>query len=414
MPRKDVSFAPVHLVRAMDREMASAEACGAALLTADDAVYEGRHIELGAKPLLNFASCSYLGLELRDEVKQGAIDAIMRYGTQFPFPRAMLQNPLYVELEAALSAMTGGFPVIAASTSVAHISAMPVLIEPRDVVLIDMAAHASVHTAAALLRGMDVSQLHHSDLQMLEDRLKAHSGPGKLWYLLDGLYSMRGDFAPLDELSSLMERYPALHLYVDDAHSTSWTGEHGRGFALERIKDRSRVVVALSLNKAFGAGGGAIITPTQQQANLVRRSGGPMVFSGGLQPPLLGAALASARIHLSAELPEMQARLMSRLQLTFALAQELGVPLGAQSISPVFFLRAGSTRNCFAMMNSLRARGAFVCTAMFPVVPRGHAGVRFTITLHNTPDDIRTLLGWLAQETERLGLVPPAPARSAG
>jgi 7-keto-8-aminopelargonate synthetase-like enzyme len=411
MSQGSVSFAPVHLVRAMDREMGAAEQSGALMQTADDAVYEGRHVRMNGASLLNFGSCSYLALELRDELKRGAIDAVTRYGTQFPFPRAMLQNPLYLELEAALSQMTGGFPVIAASTSLGHISTLPVIIEPKDAVLIDMTAHASVHTAASLLRGMPVIPIHHSDLNVLEDHLKAMCGTHrKVWYLLDGLYSMRGDFAPLNELAALMERYPALHLYVDDAHSTTWTGRNGRGFALETLKDTSRVVVALSLNKAFAAGGGAMIFPTREMANLVRRSGGPMVFSGALQPPLLGAAVASARLHLSPELATLQAALLQRLELTVRLARELHVPLGVESLNPVFFLRGGSTKNCFSMVNSLRARGACVCAAMFPIVPRGSAGARFTITLHNTLEDIHTMMGWLALESERLALVPSAPA----
>jgi 7-keto-8-aminopelargonate synthetase-like enzyme len=395
----------------MDREMGAAEECGALMQTADDVVYEGRHVQLNGKQLLNFGSCSYLALELREEVKRGAIDAITRFGTQFPFPRAMLQNPLYLELEAALSQITGGFPVIAASTSLGHISTLPVIIGTKDAVLIDMMAHASVHTAASLLRGMPVIPIHHSDLNELEEQLKVLSSQHhKVWYLLDGLYSMRGDFAPLAELQTLMDKYPALHLYVDDAHSTTWTGRNGRGFALETLKDTSRVVVALSLNKAFAAGGGAMIFPTREMANLVRRSGGPMVFSGAVQPPLLGAAVASARLHLSPELARLQGELMTRLELTVSLARKLNVPLGVESLNPVFFLRGGSTKNCFSMVNSLRAYGACVCAAMFPIVPRGNAGARFTITLHNSLDDIRTLMGWLALETERLGLVPRAPA----
>jgi len=391
--------------------MGAAEESGALMQTADDVVYEGRHVHLNGKPLLNFGSCSYLALELRQELKQGAIDAITRFGTQFPFPRAMLQNPLYLELEAALSQITGGFPVIAASTSLGHISTLPVIIGTKDAVLLDMMAHASVHTAASLLRGMPVIPIHHSDLNELEEQLKVLSTQHqKVWYLLDGLYSMRGDFAPLAELATLMDKYPALHLYVDDAHSTTWTGRNGRGFALETLKDTSRVVVALSLNKAFAAGGGAMIFPTREMANLVRRSGGPMVFSGAVQPALLGAAVASARLHLSPELATLQAELMTRLELTVSEARKLNVPLGVESLNPVFFLRGGSTKNCFSMVNSLRERGACVCAAMFPIVPRGNAGVRFTITLHNSLDDIRTMMGWLADETERLGLVPKAPA----
>lgn len=412
MSQASVSFAPVHLVRAMDREMGAAEEAGVAMQTADDVVYDGRYVEINGKRMLNFGSCSYLGLELREELKQGAIDAVRRYGTQFPFPRALLQNPLYRELDAALQQITGGFPVIAASTSLGHISALPVIIEPKDAVLIDMAAHASVHTAAQLLRGVPVVPIRHSDLNELEDQLKLLAPlHRKVWYLLDGLYSMRGDFAPLDELAVLLEKYPSLHLYVDDAHSTTWTGKHGRGYALERLKDTSRVVVALSMNKAFAAGGAAMIFPTQAMANLVRRSGGPMVFSGAVQPPLLGAALASAKLQLSPVLAELQAELMTRLELTVNLARQLNVPLTVESLNPVFYLRAGSSKNANSLVSALRTHGACTCVAFFPIVPRGSAGARLTITLHNTPEDIKNLMGWLALESERLGLVrTEAPA----
>lgn len=410
MSHASASFAPVHLVRAMDREMGAAESAGLAMQTADDVVYDGRYVQLDGQRLLNFGSCSYLGLELREELKQGAIEAVRRYGTQFPFPRALLQNPLYRELDAALSEITAGFPVIAASTSLGHIAALPVIVEPKDAVLIDMAAHASVHTAASLLR-VPVIPIRHSDLNELEEQLRTLSASHhKVWYLLDGLYSMRGDFAPLEELQALMEKYPALHLYIDDAHSTTWTGKHGRGYALERLRDTSRVVVALSLNKAFAAGGAALIFPTPAMANLVRRSGGPMVFSGALQPALLGAAVASARLQLSPLLAQLQAELMTRLELTVSLARKLNVPMSVESLNPVFFLKAGSTKNGFSLVQALRARGACTCIAFFPIVPRGSAGARITITLHNTPEDIETIMGWLALESERLGLVRAAPA----
>ena len=135
---------------------------------------------------------------------------------------------------------------------------------------------------------------------MLADRVAALSQKhATVWYALDGLYSMRGDFAPLEELSHLLAKFPSLHLYIDDAHCTSWTGTHGRGYTLERMVDRSRIVVALSLNKAFSAAGGALVFPSAELRERVRLAGGPMLFSGGIQPPMLGAAVASAHLHLS-------------------------------------------------------------------------------------------------------------------
>lgn len=404
MKQETSSFAPAHLVSAMDQGIAAAERAKALMQTADDAQYSGRYVSYGGSELLNFGCCSYLGLEIRPELKQGAIAAIERFGTQFPFPRAMLQSPLYEELDSLLQRMVGGHVVVAASTSLAHIAALPVVVEPGDAVVIDIYAHASLHTAAALLRGIPVETLRHSHMEMLERKVKTLSSKyRRVWYLMDGLYSMRGDFAPMDELATLLQKYPALHIYADDAHSTSWIGTHGCGWALERLKDRSRVVGLLSLNKAFSAGGAAIVFDDPAQAARVRRSGGPMVFSGAVQPPLLGAAVASAQLHLSDELPKLQAELQSRMQHVVDTADKVGVPLVDVSLTPVFFVRCGGTEGTFAMVEALREKKICVCAAVYPIVPRNQAGVRFTVTLHNTREDIETLIDAIADGLKRTG-----------
>src|SRR5262245_45744049 len=118
----------------------------------DDAPYGGRHVEISGRRLLNFGSCSYLGLEQRPELKEGAIRAVERFGTQFSYSRAYLELPLYRQLEEALTEMTGGHVLVAPSTTLGHIAALPVLTEAGDAVIIDQFAHASLHTATALLR----------------------------------------------------------------------------------------------------------------------------------------------------------------------------------------------------------------------------------------------------------------------
>lgn len=408
------SFAPAHLVGAMDQGMGEAEAATTLLQTADEGAFSGRFVAYEGRQILNFVCCSYLGLEQRDELKRAAISAIERLGVQFSCSRAVIQSPQYEELEAALGSMTGGTAIVSASTTLAHIAALPVIVGPRDAVIIDQQAHASLHTACALLR-VPIDVVRHSRMDQLEERLKLLSTKHeKVWYVLDGLYSMLGDFAPIEALRGLLERYPALHLYVDDAHSTSWAGTHGRGYALERLPDRSRVVGVLSLNKAFSAGGGALILPSKELARQVRRAGGPLVFGGPLQPPLLAAAVASAKLHLSDELPTLQQALAERIQLALALADQHDVPFEDSSASPIFFIRCRTTEKTFSMIKGLRENyGIYTCPAFFPIVPRGQAGVRITLSLHNTLDDIRTLISALAAESRRLDLGQASGQRRA-
>ncbi|MET0794163.1 MAG: aminotransferase class I/II-fold pyridoxal phosphate-dependent enzyme [Polyangiaceae bacterium] len=399
------SFAPAHLVNEMDLRMGEAQAAATLLQTADEGAFSGRYVAFEGRQLLNFVCCSYLGLEQREDLKRAAISAIERLGVQFSCSRAVLQSSQYGELEEALGLMTGGKAIVSATTTLAHISALPVLVGPRDAVVIDQQAHASLHTACALLR-VPIDIVRHSRMDQLETRVRDLSAKHeRVWYVLDGLYSMLGDFAPIDAIRDLLERYPALHLYVDDAHSTSWSGTHGRGYALERLPDRSRVIGVLSLNKAFSAGGGALILPDDHTAQRIRRAGGPLVFGGPLQPPLLAAAVASAKLHLSPELPTLQAALDERIQYFIKLCDEQDVPLADRSISPIFFLRCRSTEKTFSMIKGLRETyGIYTCPAFFPIVPKGQAGVRITISLHNTLDDIRGLVEALAAESQRLEL----------
>src|SRR5262245_58845997 len=197
MTRVGTGFAPAHVVTAADRSVNEAVAAGLIMQSIDDVAYDGRHVEIDGRTLLNFGSCSYLGLEQRSELKQGAIRAIEQFGTQFSYSRAYLELPLYRRLEEAISAMTGGFALIAPSTTLSHIAALPVLVEPGDAVIVDQFAHASLHTAIALVKSAPVHVVRHSRLDLLEEQIAVLSQRHqRVWLVIDGLYSMLGDFAP--------------------------------------------------------------------------------------------------------------------------------------------------------------------------------------------------------------------------
>src|SRR5262249_51231207 len=148
-----------------------------------------------------------------------------------------------------------------------------------------------------------------------------------VWFACDGVYSMYGDLAPLGLLGQLLDAAPNVRLYVDDAHGMSWAGQHGRGSFLSRTSLSERMVVATSLNKAFSAAGGCLASRTAEERELVRVCGAPMVFSGPIQPPLIGAGVASARLHLSPEITELQGALRRRVALCNALLRRHGLPL---------------------------------------------------------------------------------------
>ncbi|RYE93139.1 MAG: aminotransferase class I/II-fold pyridoxal phosphate-dependent enzyme [Myxococcales bacterium] len=390
------TFSPAQGTDPIDEGVHALQKAGVIMLRASDIPYDGRHVVIDGRPLLNFGGCSYLGLELRTELRNGAIEATRRYGTQFSFSRAYLESPLYQELETELAALTGGQPLVTPSTTLGHIAALPVLIRPGDAVIVDQFAHASVQTAAGLVRGADLEPLRHSRLDRLEARLTAlASRHERIWYLLDGVYSMHGDVAPLEGLGELLERFPGLHLYIDDAHAVSWAGHQGRGLALDAFAGHPRVVVALSLNKAFSAAGGCLVFSSSDVRDRVRRCGGPMLFSGPVQPPMLGAALASAWLHRSEEFPLLQQALAQRIDLV--LSSQRVVPLVSSERTPIFFVPCGPDQACMALSQGLREAGFYTSPSIFPAVPRNRSGVRFTVSLHNSLEDIERLTGALAQ-----------------
>lgn len=172
-------------------------------------------------------------------------------------------------------------------------AAVPVLVRPQDAILLDQQVHASVQTAAQLAKGQgaELAVIPHNHLGQLERRVRTlRARHERVWYLLDGVYSMFGNVPPLEELVALCEKYRQLHLYIDDAHGMSWAGDRGCGLTLSRLgRLGKRMVMATSLAKGFGCGGGVLVFGHAEWARLVRNCGGPMVFSGPFAKRITGA-----------------------------------------------------------------------------------------------------------------------------
>jgi 7-keto-8-aminopelargonate synthetase-like enzyme len=385
---------------AIDRIVDMGLSHGLAQRTTEDHSFNGRTICLNGKHVLNFALCSYLGLEHDARLKQGAIDAATRYGTQFAISRTYMSATPYTELEAQLEKLFGGHVLATPTTTLGHIAALPVLIHKGDAIIIDQMAHNSMQTAAKLAQadGVPVETLLHCNLELLEERIIELSKRHRhVWYLTDGVYSMFGDLAPVKELGKLLNRHEQLHLYFDDAHGMSWTGEHGRGYVLDNLPIQERMVVATSLCKAYGTGGGALIFPNERMHRRVKNCGGPMIFSGPIQPPMLGAAIASARIHLSSEISRLQIELQDRIALCNRLLKIYEIPIACSSQSPIFYIKVGHPYLAGDMAKYLLDEGFYTNHAVYPAVSRRKSGIRFTITRHLSFEDIHGLVSAIAR-----------------
>ncbi len=362
---------------------------------------DGRFITInGHQKVLNFGSCSYLGLEMDERLKRGAVDAILTYGTQFSSSRAFLSCGLYTELEALISDMFNAHCLVSATTTLGHASSIPVLVADNDAVILDHQVHGSVQNAVQLLkpRGVHVEMIRHNQLDALEEKIKElRNKHYRIWYMADGVYSMYGDYAPAKELYALMDTYPQLHLYFDDAHGMSWTGPNGTGYVTSQVPLRPQVYLATSLNKAFAAGGGALVFTDPEDMRRVRTGGSSFVFSGPLQPASLGAAIASAKIHLSPEITLLQNQLHERIVYCDQLIKQQKLPYVFSSGSPIFYIGLGIPAMGYNMVRQLIREGYYVDIGIFPGVPLKRTGIRLAITIHMSFADIKNVVDAIAR-----------------
>ena len=388
---------------AIAKNMNAAREAGLIQVTLENERIDGRIIKIHNRMCVNFASCSYLGLELDPRLIQAIVTASQKYGSQFSASRAYLSITPYRTAEMRFMQICKRPVIIGPSTTLIHQSAIPVLVNDEDAVILDQQVHNSV---AAACRALAVRKVHmkinaHNHMERLDrliNRLKKNHK--KIWYMMDGLYSMAGDFAPVDQLTYLLDRHEQLHIYADDAHGASWQGRHGEGLILNKLGDNPKVTVTLSLNKSFAGAGGLLAVADDAVKQAIRDLGETLTFSGPIQPPMLGAVCASADIHLSNELAGHQRKLREKIQYFNALCANKGLHLVDHSVSPIRFIQIGATEDTIWLARELLNRGYYVCSAGFPSVAKNKAGLRMTITNHITEEDMRMLTEEIAFLTE--------------
>jgi hypothetical protein len=230
-------------------------------------------------------------------------------------------------------------------------------------------------------------------MDMLEDLIRENPNKyNKIWYMADGLYSMYGDFCPLKDIEYLLEKYSNFHFYVDDAHGMSWTGKHGNGHVLSQMEMHPKMVLTTSLAKGFGTGGGVTVLSDPEMMRKLRTCGSSYTYSGPVQPPMLGASIASAKIHLSEEINTLQSRLAKRISLTESIIRDFELPLVLPSASPIFYIGLGLPRVGYAMVKRLLDEGFYTNIGIFPGVPVKCCGLRLAVTNGQTENDIKNVL----------------------
>jgi 7-keto-8-aminopelargonate synthetase-like enzyme len=361
----------------------------------ENETFNGRHVTIDGKSVVNFGSCSYLGLEVDERLKQGAIDATIRYGTQYSSSRLFSACNLYDEIEDLFSQIFGHPSILAATTTLTHLGALPILVQDDDLIILDHQVHGSVQLAVQVVkaRGTKVEMIKHNNMNMLEDLIKENPNKyNKIWYMADGLYSMYGDFAPLKDITALLQKYGNFHVYIDDAHGMSWAGKHGSGYVLGQMPLHPKMVLSTSLAKGFGTGGGVTVITDKEMRRKIVTCGSSYTFSGPVQPPMIGASIASAKIHLSDEIYTLQKNLVERIELTRSIIDQYQLPLVLPSASPIFYIGLGLPRVGYNMVKRLLGEGFYTNIGIFPGVPVKCCGLRLAVTNGQTKEDIKNVL----------------------
>ncbi len=391
----------LHLLETVSEISVAAAELGIAHQTTEDNHLDGRLIHVKGQELINFGSCSYLGLEMDKRLKDGAIDAILRYGTQFSSSRAYMSVTLYSEAEKLLGEIFEKPVVLAPTVTLGHISALPVLVDDGDAIITDSQVHESVATAVQLLkaRHIPVEMVRHNNMEALELKLQELCPKhNRVWYMADGVYSMYGDFMPVNDVKNLLNKYENFYTYVDDSHGMSWTGKNGVGYVLSQGDMHPKMYMITGLAKSFGVCGGVLIFPDEKSKMLVRHCGKTLMFSGPIQPANLGAICASAKIHLSKEIYTLQDKMTERINYFHFLADKYDLPLIGEGASPIFFIGLGRPKTGYSMVRKMMNRGFFANLSVFPSVSYKHTGLRIPITVHHTLEDIDNLLSAIAEE----------------
>lgn len=343
---------------------------------------DGVVVERGGRRLISFSCNDYLGLSHHPAVKAAAIAAIETHGTGAGASRLITgDHPLFEALEARLARLKGSEAAcVFGSGFLANAGLIPTFIGPEDVVLVDELAHACIWTGAKL-SGARTIGFRHNDVADLEAKLaEARGAAGRALVATDGVFSMDGDVAPLDEISRVCRAHDAW-LLLDDAHGLGVVGD-GAGTA--RLFPDARIDLHMgTLSKSIG-GYGAYVCATKPVIDFIKTRTRTVVYTTGLPPANVAAAIAALDV-IAAEPERVAAPIARARRLTAA----LNLPPAQSAVVPIIL---GEAETALAAARDLEAKGLLVVPIRPPTVPAGTARLRLAFSAEHTEAQVDQLV----------------------
>jgi 8-amino-7-oxononanoate synthase len=377
---------------------------------------------------ITLGSNNYLGLTGDERVKQAAREALEHYGTGLTGSRFMNgTTPLHLELERELADWMGSEDALVYTTGyLANTGAIGTLLDPGDTVICDSGDHASILDAVSFSRAR-VRPFRHNRLDKLESMLsRAESDGGGVLVVVDGVFSMEGDIAPLPEVTALCRKHGA-RLMVDEAHGVGVLGARGTG-ACELLDVEDEVDLRMgTFSKSLASCGGFIAGPSDV-IDFLRVQSRSFMFTAAAVPAAIGAARGALRIIRSDEGAEMMARVLANARYLHDGLADLGyqvmepnrLPDGSELITPIVPVLVGDDWRTVLLWKALYDAGVYVNVAIYPAVQRGGALLRTSVMATHEREHLNRALSVFERvkdEVERMAppdLEPPVAAPEAG
>jgi 8-amino-7-oxononanoate synthase len=350
-------------------------------------------VEMEGRHRIMLGSNNYLGLTGDERVKQGALDALTRYGTGITGSRFLNGTlDLHLELERELAEWLGTDAALVFTTGhQANVGTLGTILGPSDTVIADSGDHASILDGVILSRAK-LRAFRHNRVDRLERTLeKAAQDGGGILIVVDGVFSTEGDVAPLPEISDLAARFGA-RMMVDEAHALGVLGARGAGTCeLLGVEDRVDLRMA-TFSKSLASCGGVIAGPADV-IEFLRIQSRPFIFTASAVPAAVGAALAAVRICRSPEGPELFRQVLDNARYLHRGLSELGFKVveptrledGTEVVTPVVPVVVGDDWKAVFLWKLLYEAGVYVNVMIHPAVPPSGALLRTSVMATHDP-----------------------------
>ncbi|WP_428938191.1 glycine C-acetyltransferase [Fontivita pretiosa] len=363
---------------------------------------QGTEILVNGRTVLNFCANNYLGLSNHPRVIEAAHRALDTRGYGMSSVRFICgTQDLHKQLEHRLAEFVGTEDAVLYSSCFdANGGLFETLLGPEDAVLSDALNHASIIDGIRLCKARRY-RFQHDDINDLEAKLRECADARLRMIATDGVFSMDGDIARLDEICELAERYGAM-VMVDDSHATGFVGQAGRGTHEYRGVMGRVDIITSTLGKALGGASGGFTASKKEIAELLRNRSRPYLFSNALAPPIVAGTLAV--LDLLSGSTELRDRLERNTQRFRQGMAQAGFQLrpGTHPIVPIML---GQARLAVEFARRLLDEGIYVIGFSYPVVPEGQARIRVQLSAAHTDEQIDRAIAAFTRVGKQMGVI---------